>query len=107
MTTRCAISSGLADIVGEGRRPLAPAQRDAVGRMLLAKPRARLPGRIEEAVEVAHRPGRQVVEDEQRPGLRPALRQRALDPAVRIAPVARDRVPEDAAVALALEVRGD
>ena len=48
----------------------------------------------EEAIEVAHRAGRQVVQHHQAPGLRADLIERAIDPAVRILPVARQRAPQ-------------
>ena len=51
---------------------------------------------VQKPLEMAHCAGRQIVQDHQAPGLALALLNCALDPAVRIIPVARKRIPEHA-----------
>ena len=55
-------------------------------------------------IEVAHRAGRQVVQHHQAPRLRADLIERAIDPAVRIVPVARQRAPQHDGGALPCEM---
>ena len=51
---------------------------------------------VDEDLQPAHRAGGQIVQHEQRPRLRQALRDGGFGPAARVLPVARDRVPQHA-----------
>src|SRR5512144_126561 len=66
--------------------------------------RAGFPGAVDKAFEMVHRAARQIVQDHEAPWLRPALSDGAVGPAVGIVPVARDGVPEHAAMLVAREI---
>ena len=68
----------------------------AIRREILSQADAKLDGRIEKAFEIAHSASRKIMKYHDGPGLCSTLRERAFDPTVRVLPVARDRVPEDA-----------
>ena len=63
------------------------------GKVLPDAPAA-LADQCEEAIEVTHRAGRQIVQHHEAPRLRGDLTERALDPSVGILPVARQRAPQ-------------
>src|SRR5215207_8381897 len=71
---------------------------------VLMETRAGFSGAVDKAFEMVHRAAGQVVQDHQAPRLRPALLQGPVGPAVGIVPVARDRIPEHAAMLVAREV---
>src|SRR5436309_9991714 len=79
---------------------LAAADRHAFGWELLPEAAAVIEYAVDEDAQPAHGAGGQVVQYEERPGLRQALRERRLRPAARIFPVARDSVPQHAGHAL-------
>ena len=66
----------------------------AIRREILLQADAKLDGRIKEEFEIAHSASRKIMKYHDGPGLRSTLRERAFDPAVRVLPIARDRVPE-------------
>ena len=71
---------------------------NAGGRKILVEAGAERLGAVEKTFEMIHRAGWQIVQHHQAPGLRAALVEGAIGPAVRIVPVARNRVPEHAAM---------
>src|SRR5215207_5184763 len=71
---------------------------------VLMETRAGFSGAVDKAFEMVHRAAGQVVQDHQAPRLRPALLQGPVGPAVGVVPVARDRIPEHAAMLVAREI---
>src|SRR6185312_9837642 len=91
----------------DGSYNFARTDRNAFRWKVLAETDAGLFGAIDKAFEMIHGAGRQVVQNQQAPWLRGTLCQSAVSPAVGIVPVARDRVPEHAAMLVAREIFDD
>ena len=88
-----------------GRFDLSIHHRQAIRREVLPDMAAALLDKSEEAVEVTHRAGRQIVQHHQAPGRRRDLSERAVDPAVRVLPVARQRAPQHDCRPMSREMR--
>src|SRR5262245_47669124 len=66
----------------------------ALRREILPKADAEVDGDIQKSFQVAHSTSGKVMQHHDCPGLCTALRKRAIDPSIRLLPVARNRVPQ-------------
>lgn len=87
------------------RADLSSAQdRYAFGREILDEITASLPDLVDESVQMPHCAGRQVVHDQQGPGLSGALRQRAIYPTFGVVPIVRHAIPQHTGIAATTQV---